>query len=63
MVKDSEKECNMRKSRACGVLALSRAVCNYQSIKDGATLIQMLQQKAEQTPQHTKPIKLTTFQH
>lgn len=40
----------MSKSRACRVLVLSRSVCNYQSIKDDATLIEMLRQKAEQHP-------------
>jgi putative transposase len=50
MVKESEMECNMSQSRACRVLALSRSVCSYQSVKDDATLIHMLQQKAERHP-------------
>lgn len=50
MVKESELECTMSKSRACRVLALSRSVYRYQSIKDDTTLIELLQQKAEQHP-------------
>lgn len=50
MVKESAIEWNMSQSRACRVLMLSRSVCSYQSVKDDATLISMLQQKAEQHP-------------
>ena len=46
MVAESE----LSKSRACRVVMVSRSVLHYQSIKDDSTLIQMLQQKAEQHP-------------
>lgn len=43
-------ESDMSKSRACRVLMMSRSVLCYHSIKDDTTLIQLLQQKAEQHP-------------
>lgn len=43
-------ESDMSKSRACRVVMVSRSVLRYQSIKNDSTLIQLLQQKAEQHP-------------
>jgi putative transposase len=43
-------ESDMSKSRACRVVMVSRSVLGYQSIKNDSTLIQLLQQKAEQHP-------------
>jgi putative transposase len=43
-------ESEMSKSRACRVLKVSRSLWYYHSIKDDTTLIELLQQKAEQHP-------------
>lgn len=46
MIAESETS----KSRACRTVMVSRSVLHYQSIKNDSTLIQLLQQKAEQHP-------------
>lgn len=43
-------ECGTRKSRVCRVLALSRSVFSYQSIKDDTTLMELLREKAVEHP-------------
>ena len=50
MVNEMVAESDMSKSRACRVVIVSRSVFHYKSIKDDSTLMQKLQQKAEQHP-------------